>query len=271
MTDVQTPVMDIEEEVEVPQDDAVADQPKAHVSTAAAEVSGKDAVDASKAAEEALAKLTESEAKTEEKKVEDKKKDEKKKPKKSAKAVDEDDEGDVAQGIEQMSKLLGISKDLLEDHENWPFCDHCHLLYDVFKSEDGELGIEGLDRFLRVLGQESPIQELRAIMAEWGDKKAGKMNFEQFIDMVERQGESWKTVDELAEEHQLLLFKSFKYYDANRDGNVTADELQTALELCGEKCTKEEVELLFRHGDRNDDGLITVDEWMMFMSDVPFK
>ena len=73
----------------------------------------------------------------------------------------------------------------------------------MFKSEDGELGIEGLDRFLRVLGQESPIQELRAIMAEWGDKKSGKMTFEQFIDMVERQGESWKTVDELEAEHTL--------------------------------------------------------------------
>ena len=79
----------------------------------------------------------------------------------------------------------------------------CHLLFNVFKSEDGELGIEGLDKFLRVMGQESPIQELRAIMAEWGDKKAGKMNFEQFIDMLERQGESWKIVDELVEEHQL--------------------------------------------------------------------
>ena len=54
MADVQTPVMDIEEEVEVPQEDAVVEdpvveeKPKAHVSTAAAEVSGKDAVDASK-------------------------------------------------------------------------------------------------------------------------------------------------------------------------------------------------------------------------------
>lgn len=292
MADVQTPVMDIEEEVEVPQEDAVVEdpvveeKPKAHVSTAAAEVSGKDVVDASKAAEEAMAKLTAAEEKLtvveekveakkiddakkvdDKKKEEEKKKDEKKKTKKSK--VDDDDEGDIEGGIAKISDAFDIPKDTLEDHANWPFCDHCHLLFNVFKSEDGELGIEGLDKFLRVMGQESPIQELRAIMAEWGDKKAGKMNFEQFIDMLERQGESWKIVDELVEEHQLLLFKSFKYFDANRDGNVTADELQTALELCGEKCTVEEVQSLFRHGDRNDDGLITVDEWMMFMSDVP--
>jgi len=306
MADVQTPVMDIvtpdlppldiEEEVEVPQEAAVEpvveEKPKAHVSTAAASVSEKDAVDASKAAEKAMAELTAAEEKLtvveekveakkvddakkveEAKKVEDKKKeeekkkDEKKKTKKSK--LDDDDEGDIAGGIVKISEAFDIPKADLEDHANLPFCDHCHILYDVFKGEDGELGIEGLDKFLRVMGQESPIQELRAIMAEWGDKKAGKMNFDQFIDMVERQSESWKIVDELVEEHQLLLFKSFKYFDANRDGNVTADELQTALEMCGEKCTIEEVQSLFRHGDRNDDGLITVDEWMMFMSDVP--
>ena len=166
------------------------------------------------------------------KKEEEKKKDEKKKTKKSK--VDDDDEGDIEGGIAKISDAFEIPKDTLEDHANWPFCDRkyktnivwkghfvqirvfesticdtffnildCHLLFNVFKSEDGELGIEGLDKFLRVMGQESPIQELRAIMAEWGDKKAGKMNFEQFIDMLERQGESWKIVDELVEEHQL--------------------------------------------------------------------
>ena len=134
MADVQTPILDIEEEVEVPQEE----EPVVTVSTAAAEVSGKEAVEASKSVDEALDKLVGSaeeadkvnevkqpveEKKPEEKKQpEEKKKDEKKKSKKSAKG-DDDDEGDIAGGIEQLSALFGIDKAELEDYETWPFCD----------------------------------------------------------------------------------------------------------------------------------------------------
>merc|ERR1712066_488251 len=107
MADVQTPVVDIEEEVEVPQDDAVEEPTKpveAFVSTAAAEV-GQDAVEASKSVDEALDKLVAEEKKVpvEEKKPEEKK-DEKKKSKKSVK-VEDDGEGDIAGGIEQLSAM----------------------------------------------------------------------------------------------------------------------------------------------------------------------
>lgn len=237
-------VMDVEEEVAFEGQEELI-KPAAHVSSASAKVTPEEEPKkpepkkAAAAAAPAAPKLSDAEVK--------------------------------ANNIKDVAAILGLPEDFLKDFELWPFCDQCHVLYDLFKAEDGELGIEGLDRFLRVLGQESPIQELRSIMAEWGDKKSGKMSFEQFVDMVERQAESWKTVDELVEEHQLLLFRSFKFYDENRDGNITADELQTALEKAGEKCTLEEVQLLFRHGDRNDDGLITVDEWMMFMADVEIK
>lgn len=157
------------------------------------------------------------------------------------------------------------------DIDNLPFCEQCRLLYDQFTSDDGELGIEGLDRFLRSLGQESTIQELRSLMAEWGDKKAGKMTYENFLDMVERQQESWKAVDELTEENQLLLFQSFKLFDLNRDGTINVTELQTALELAGAKLSESECLSFFRHADRNDDGAIALDEWMIFMSDVDFS
>lgn len=157
------------------------------------------------------------------------------------------------------------------DVDSIPFCEQCRLLYDQFTGDDGELGIEGLDRFLRSLGQESTIQELRSIMAEWGDKKAGKMTYENFLDMVERQQESWKAVDELTEENQLLLFQSFKLFDLNRDGSINVTELQTALEMAGAKLSEAECLSFFRHADRNDDGAIALDEWMMFMSDVDFS
>jgi len=158
------------------------------------------------------------------------------------------------------------------DIDELPFCEQCRMLYDQFTGDDGELGIEGLDRFLRTLGQESTIQELRSSMGEWGDKKAGKMSFDNFLDMVERQQESWKAVDELAEENQLLLFQAFKFFDANRDGSISLQELQTALQLAGANDVSEaETFALFRHADRNDDGSIALDEWMMFMSDVDFS
>lgn len=242
MKDKSASAMDVEEEVAFEGQEEII-TPAAHVSSASAKVAEQPAAAAAPEKKPAAAasekKLSDAEVK--------------------------------ANNIKDVAAILGLPEDYLKDYELWPFCDQCHVLFDLFKGEDGELGIEGLDRFLRVLGQESPIQELRSIMAEWGDKKSGKMSFGQFIDMVERQGESWKAVDELAEEHQLLLFRSFKYYDENRDGNITADELQTALEVAGEKCSLEEIQLLFRHGDRNDDGLITVDEWMMFMADVEIK
>jgi len=158
------------------------------------------------------------------------------------------------------------------DIDDLPFCEQCRMIYEQFTGDDGELGIEGLDRFVRALGQECTIQELRSSMAEWGDKKAGKMSFDNFLDMIERQQESWKAVDEIDQENQLLLFQSFKFFDANRDGSISLQELQTALELSGAKDVSEaETFALFRHADRNDDGAIDLVEWMMFMSDVDFS
>jgi len=50
------------------------------------------------------------------------------------------------------------------------------------------------------------------------------------------------------------------------------DELKAALNLAGATdVTDVELNQLFRHGNRNDDGTIQLDEWMIWMSDLFHK
>ncbi|CAJ0959355.1 unnamed protein product, partial [Mesorhabditis belari] len=60
--------------------------------------------------------------------------------------------------------------------------------------------------------------------------------------------------------------KAFDFFDANNDGYITADELEAAMNKCGQYPSKLELRLIMHHGDNDKNGVITFDEFAHLMS-----
>ncbi|CAI2357420.1 unnamed protein product [Caenorhabditis sp. 36 PRJEB53466] len=60
--------------------------------------------------------------------------------------------------------------------------------------------------------------------------------------------------------------RAFNFFDANNDGRITIDELEKAMQKCGQRPTKLELRLIMYHGDNDQNGVITFDEFAHLMN-----
>ncbi|GJM96414.1 hypothetical protein PR202_ga13245 [Eleusine coracana subsp. coracana] len=70
----------------------------------------------------------------------------------------------------------------------------------------------------------------------------------------------WKDPDSEEE-----LRESFKLFDADQNGYISADELRRMMENLGEKLTDKEVEDMIREADKDGDGLVSYEEFKQMM------
>ncbi|GAU41428.1 hypothetical protein TSUD_26080, partial [Trifolium subterraneum] len=80
----------------------------------------------------------------------------------------------------------------------------------------------------------------------------GRVDFEQFLHIIEI-----KMKDYLTEE----LKDSFKVFDSNNDGYISAPELRHVMVKLGERLTDEEVEQMIREADLDGDGRVSYEEF----------
>ncbi|CAB3399535.1 unnamed protein product [Caenorhabditis bovis] len=60
--------------------------------------------------------------------------------------------------------------------------------------------------------------------------------------------------------------QAFHFFDANNDGHITIDELEKAMRKCGQTPSKLELRLIMYHGDNDQNGVITFDEFAHLMN-----
>jgi len=59
--------------------------------------------------------------------------------------------------------------------------------------------------------------------------------------------------------------QAFSFFDANRDGHITAEELEQAMNKCGIHPTKLELRVIMSEGDKDKNGVITFDEFVQMI------
>ena len=79
----------------------------------------------------------------------------------------------------------------------------------------------------------------------------GVIDFKEFMDTMSRKPRNSKIEEELRE--------SFKFFDKDRNGYITANELRLAMLTLGEKLSDCELEEMMKEFDKDKDGRINCD------------
>uniref|UniRef100_A0A0K0F2F4 Calmodulin-like protein 3 (inferred by orthology to a human protein) n=3 Tax=Strongyloides TaxID=6247 RepID=A0A0K0F2F4_STRVS len=64
---------------------------------------------------------------------------------------------------------------------------------------------------------------------------------------------------------------TFSFFDTNNDGFITSDELEKAMNKCGVYPSKLELKMIMRKGDKDKNGVITFDEFVVLMKNQEQK
>ena len=139
--------------------------------------------------------------------------------------------------------------DKLTEQEIERYREHFNL-FD--KHGQGKIDIKELGISVRSLGFTPEEKELNDIMEQFDANGSGTIEFEEFVELCEKQMKDPLTEAEIE--------TAFKVFDKKGDGHVTASEFKALLTSMGEKLTDEEASEFIFDADRNDNGTLELEE-----------
>ena len=88
----------------------------------------------------------------------------------------------------------------------------------------------------------------------------GTIDFEEFVAMMPQAARNAR--DENAEEE---MYEAFQIFDADGNGNISADELRQIFENLGQNLTAEEIDDMVKVADIDGDGEINYEEFVKML------
>ena len=132
--------------------------------------------------------------------------------------------------------------------------DH-FLLFD--KDGNGFITSDELGLTLRSLGFHIEESHLKILVAEFDQNKDGKIDFNEFYNVITTRMKNPLTEEELKD--------AFNVFDKDHNGRITVSELKIALTSFGEKLTEQEVDEFIEDIDTNGDGELDINELSRFL------
>merc|ERR1719431_1407094 len=126
--------------------------------------------------------------------------------------------------------------------------------------EDGSGTIcsKEMPTLLRAMGWNPTEAEVNTIMAEVDVDHNGKMDLAEFIVMMHNQVGSSDTMEEMR-----IAFRAF---DTDGDGRISKEEFRVCMLNFGERFLEEDIELMVRLADHDDNGFIDFEEFVRMLT-----
>lgn len=140
--------------------------------------------------------------------------------------------------------------------------DELNQLKAAFKffdqDENGTVDPDEIGAVLKKLGVDIKEDEIKDIMASLDENGDGVMDFDEFVQMMDRRVS-------INSQHAEIE-QTFKVFDKNGDGKITFDELKETLTALGEEVTDKDVADMIKEADLNGDGVIDFEEFKIMMT-----
>ncbi|XP_035259973.1 calcium-binding protein 5a [Anguilla rostrata] len=136
--------------------------------------------------------------------------------------------------------------------------------FDEFdKDKDGLISCKDLGNLMRTMGYMPTEMELIELSQNINMNLGGRVDFENFMALM--------APKLLAETAGMIgmkeLKEAFREFDTDGDGEITADELRSAMKkLMGGHMSQKEVDAVVREADNNGDGTVDFEEFVKMMS-----
>jgi Ca2+-binding EF-hand superfamily protein len=121
---------------------------------------------------------------------------------------------------------------------------------------DGEITKGELTKAMAKLGYKPTVASISKLMSEYDKDNNGKITLNEFVDMMIQKAQATNTT-----------MQAFAAFDKNKDGFITAEELQLGMQQLGTQMTDEQIAAMIRAVDKDADGKVDFKEFsQMFQS-----
>lgn len=128
--------------------------------------------------------------------------------------------------------------------------------FQMFDADGGGTIDNGeLKSVLRKLNIDLSDTELKEIITSVDQNSDGEIDFDEFLQMMKR-----------VPDYKTELATAFKYFDADRDGTTSKEELKRVMKQFGQKLTKAELNAVVAEVDTDGDGEISFEEFKAIMT-----
>lgn len=124
-------------------------------------------------------------------------------------------------------------------------------------NQDGTITREKLRNLLLKLNQtvtEDDLKDMISVIDTTGD---GKINFEEFVAMMEKRKNEADTEQE--------IINAFRVFDKDGNGLISKAELTNIMSILGDTLSNEEIEEMIIEADVDGDGFINYEEFVRMM------
>ena len=158
----------------------------------------------------------------------------------------------VSRAITNQDAVETLSEEMISEFKE------IFSLFDT--SGDSTIAVKNLKEVLICLGQTLTQEELDELMYEHeidttGD---GRVGFVEFLNLMARKIKETKEVDQMRE--------IFNVFDKNKDGFISASEIQCVVTSLGETLNEDEVNEMVREADRDLDSKISFDDFSQLLN-----
>lgn len=130
--------------------------------------------------------------------------------------------------------------------------------FELFDTDSsGNIDAKELKVAMRALGFEPTKEEIRKMIADIDKDHSGTIDFIEFRNMM-----AAKMAERDPREE---IMKAFRLFDDDGSGTINFDKLKRVAKELGESATDSELQVMIDVADRNEDGIINLDDFMRIM------
>ncbi|XP_066399548.1 calmodulin-like protein 30 [Miscanthus floridulus] len=127
-------------------------------------------------------------------------------------------------------------------------------VFNMIASQSRGINKKDLQQLLERFGKADAATEARRMMCVADHNKDGYMDLEEFME-VHRNGVQLGDIR-----------RAFFVFDRDEDGRISAEEVMTVLRKLGQSCSLDECQKMVREIDRDGDGFVGMDDFMVMMT-----